>query len=390
MANQPPPSSQKAGERPIEFVLDDQATGRPTETVSLVIRPEDFTRAEPSRLTTQQTLGGAWVDNFGPGLANIVISGITGWRRSNDGRDGLENFQRLNDVVFRQWHRRREEAIEAGIDPAGVKLIYADSLDRFAWEVAPVNFSLKRNKNRPLLLQYQINLIVISQSVSQHQYLRDPDHTEEESRDLGLDSLQQTLLNLNNWSEEVADMVVGVLGTPVSAFLDVTKDTLDTVQTVVSGITGVVDNVVGAFLSIAADLMAAARNIFWSTTQMAGLPDYTKFRCQQVAAAYNNAFCLLKNAFEARRFFPDYGWLYGASTCSSTTFGSPLAPFRNSNPFERLTPITGTQTYISVDQGADTSISAMGNADPALFPPSAGTLANNVRRIASGVTLREQ
>lgn len=384
--NLPPPSSQKAGERPIEFVLDDQVAGT-VDTASLVIRPEDLTRSEPSRLTAQQTLGGAWVDNFGPGLANITISGHTGWRRSSDGRDGIEAFQRLNQIGFTQWHRRRDSAIAAGENPDDVKLVFADSLDRFAWVVAPGNFTLKRNKNRPLLLQYQISLIVVDQNISQARFLKEPQPDADERTELGLDSLADTIRRLTEGADELAGLVRGTLGAASGAFLDVTTDVLSAVETVVGGIQGAVDTVVGAFLATAADLVAAARNIFLTTALIAGLPAYVKFRCQQVAAAYNNAFCLLRNAFRIRRFFPDYSWLYGASTCSSTTFGAPLAPYRHTNPFQRLTPVTGTQSFIRVNNRADRAIQAMATADTALAPPSEATLRTNVRDIAEGVTL---
>ena len=61
------PTSQKAGVRPISFVLVDGNAGT-TVSISLSIRPEDLTRTEPTTATAQRTLGGAWVDNFGPGM----------------------------------------------------------------------------------------------------------------------------------------------------------------------------------------------------------------------------------------------------------------------------------------------------------------------------------
>src|ERR1035437_1247118 len=47
---------------------------------TLTVNPEDLTVTEPSRVAVQQTMGGAWVDSFGPGLRTINISGVTGWR----------------------------------------------------------------------------------------------------------------------------------------------------------------------------------------------------------------------------------------------------------------------------------------------------------------------
>jgi hypothetical protein len=385
MALNQTPSSQKY--RPIEFVLDDQVAGT-VETVSLVIRPEDLTRAEPSRLSAQQTLGGAWVDNFGPGIANITIAGHTGWRGTSDGAgDGMDRFQKLNRVCFQDWHLRRDNAVKAGEDPDRVKLIFADSLDRFAWVVAPGNFTLKRNKSRPLLLQYQMNLIVLDTKISQAKYIRDDQPSADERTELGLDSLNDAVARLQEWSDEITELFEQYIGAPVREFTAVTSDVLGTVSTVVSGIKGAVDKPVGAFLSTAADLSAAARNIYLTQAQVVGLPYYAKFRAQQVAATYNNAFCLLHNAFRIRKFFPDYSWLYGASTCSSTNGGVPLAPYRHLNAFDVMTPITGTQSYVQVSDAADGAMQNMALADPALAPPSNDVVRASVRDIAAGVTV---
>src|SRR5277367_3573779 len=76
-----PPPSQKVGSAPISFIFIDGSIPAPnTWTLNLVIRPEELTRTDPSRMTVQQTLGGAWADDFGPGLGSINISGTTGWR----------------------------------------------------------------------------------------------------------------------------------------------------------------------------------------------------------------------------------------------------------------------------------------------------------------------
>lgn len=69
------PPSQKAGDRPITFVLE--VDGRIASQVTLALRPEDLSRTDSSSVTVHHTLAGAWADNFGPGLASIQISGTT-------------------------------------------------------------------------------------------------------------------------------------------------------------------------------------------------------------------------------------------------------------------------------------------------------------------------
>ena len=117
------PISQKAGDRPITFgLVDASVPSSQIITLDMVIRPEELTRTDVSRATVQQTLGGGWVDDFGPGLATINISGTTGWRmnaaaQGNAAIDGVDQFAKLKTQTFTGWHKRRNDAVKAGKDP---------------------------------------------------------------------------------------------------------------------------------------------------------------------------------------------------------------------------------------------------------------------------------
>jgi len=156
-----PPTSQKAGFRPISFLLSNGVTGTLT-SIDLLIRPEELTRSAPSRLSATQTFGGAWVDNFGPGLVGINIAGHTGWRGGLFA-DGFELFQELKTTVFDQWHSQRAAAVAAGQDPAQIQLIFSDALDANVDIVVPNVFTLRRNRTRPLLMMYQIGMTVVGE-----------------------------------------------------------------------------------------------------------------------------------------------------------------------------------------------------------------------------------
>jgi hypothetical protein len=137
--------------------------------VTLKVRPEDLTRTEPSRVSVHQTLGrvvNGWADNFGEGLPSVTIAGTTGWRTSAaSGEDGAQAFETLNRLVVHEYHEAKQAAIDSGMDPATVKLLFVDMLDGFTWNVAPMNFVLRRSKSRPLLFQYNIVLQAISTDI---------------------------------------------------------------------------------------------------------------------------------------------------------------------------------------------------------------------------------
>lgn len=154
------PPSQK--NRRITF---DLSGGGAAGTVDMVIRPEELTRVEPSRLSVQQTLAGAWADAFDRGVATIRISGHTGWHgaaaSTGGGLSGEAQFQTLRTTAFQGWHDARGALVAAGQDPAAVEMVFIDELDRFSALVAPKVFTLRRSKTRPLLMMYVIELLVL-------------------------------------------------------------------------------------------------------------------------------------------------------------------------------------------------------------------------------------
>lgn len=151
-----PPPNQRF--RPVGFRL---TGGGPTATATFTLRPEELTRSEPSQATIQNTLGGAWADSWDRGIQTIRISGTTGWREVGGG-GGEAAFQNLRDTSFVAWHARRAALIAAGSDPNAVELVFSDALDGFAVLVMPVNFTLRRSKQRPLLQMYSIELKVLA------------------------------------------------------------------------------------------------------------------------------------------------------------------------------------------------------------------------------------
>lgn len=338
------PTSQKAGVRPISFLLQDLSNGNDLTSVPLVIRPGDLTRVQPSRATVQQTLGGAWLDNFGPGVSQVNISGHTGWR-GGMAEDGMAAFKKLNNTVFAAWHEKRRLAIEAGRDPEQVQLIFADLLDDFVYVVAPMAFTLRRNKQSPLLMQYQISMLVLSEDlVGLKESLRPPatlpnvDIAVPEA----LKMLRGILGKIRGWAQDIAGFIDGTIGAAVKSFMDLTADVLAVTVETIESLKGSAETVFRALISVASDLTQAGRNIMATIASVQSLSTFAKSRMMEVGAAFSYAFCLLSNAFRGQKQFPDYSAWYGASNCSALSGGRPMSPLRFENPFYRLSPSTPT------------------------------------------------
>lgn len=375
-------SNQKADVCPISFVLHNQATGETPVTVTLAIRPEDLNRKEPSRLAITQTLGGAWADNFGPGVGSLTITGHTGWGQG--GRpNGQEHFERARDLVYVQWHAQRERARLSGLDPDLVKLIFADGLNKFEWVVAPVRFELKRNRSRPLLAQYAIELdwlgdLSPSDSAS-------PLVLDGQQGSLGMDSIGESIKVLGGFRTSGIGALLGDLRVPFEALVTLTGDVLQKVQGITNGVIAPISSASAQLIAIAGDLSMAGANATHTVQAVLVLPDRAKAHLSRVSSAYANAFCVIRNIFKTRQFLPDYDDLYGASLCSSTAGGRPISRYNTESPFPALFPAEAAAA--SRSSSASQSLARLRSLDPVLSPISASQLASDMAAISAGVVL---
>lgn len=374
------PSSQKAQDRPIAFTLHDEARNTPPQIFPLIIRPEDLTRNEPSRLSVQQTLGGAWADEWGVGVASVSLSGTTGWRGAGEGKDGFWQFQELHKTVFKRYHELRAEVAAAGLDPAKVKLIFSDGLDDFTWNVAPQNFVLKRNRTRPLLSQYQIQLV---KKGDQKQGSKGSFG----KLDVGLLSLDSSIRAINEFAGSIRGQVASALGPTkagVEALARKSASALENVQRLAkAGIDGVI-TVAAPVMEIAQALTKAASNVLRMAATAQGIPSSVRVIFMRVAGEFTNAYCLLRNVFRSRGMLPTYNGLYGASYCSSTAGGSPMSPYVGENVFPMLFPATASP--VSMTANAEKALGELAGVDP-IKPPPPTAIGGLLSAVDVGVTI---
>jgi hypothetical protein len=387
------PQSQKADKRPISFVLHDTSKGAAPVEVGLVIRPEDLTRTDTSRLNTVQTLGGAWIDNFGPGIPVVQLAGHTGWG-AGDRPDGLAEFQKLHDAVFKQWHALRAEAVKSGLDPDKVKLIFADGLDDFTWVVAPQNFILKRNRSRPLLAQYQINLSWVSDDVAETIEALNAAKANALFDSLfggggkanALSSLAASVEKIKSFASDLKGKIGAFLGpiqTSVNKVVGLTATVLSTVQDVLGSVKSVSAELTNGLVGIATSLSRAAANTINTIHAITSLPMQIKAQFQRAGAAFENVFCLLSNGLRSRKTLQTYDDLYGASLCSSTAGGRPISAYDTENPFPVLLPVNNP--LVSVSSTAKMGLTRLLTTDPVLAPLSSNDLGAALSAVGDGI-----
>lgn len=119
-------------------------------------RPEKIQYTHPGRGNIIQTFDGGFVDDFGEGLTDIIISGTTGWNSGS--LPGEARFYALRDMVVINYHNMRKAKADAGLPIDTVKMYWGDTLNLLAYEVYPVSFTANKDNHRPLLYQYTIRL----------------------------------------------------------------------------------------------------------------------------------------------------------------------------------------------------------------------------------------
>lgn len=117
---------------------------------TLLLNPEDQSVQEPSKSSVTQTLGGAYVVDFGRGLPQVTMNGITGYkaRENDDGivRDGYTEYVHFRDEIYRKFITEN--------DPA-YSMRWYNWEDEEYYEIQPTLFRLQRNKQQPLLYRYE-------------------------------------------------------------------------------------------------------------------------------------------------------------------------------------------------------------------------------------------
>lgn len=386
MANLAAPSSQSAAVRPISFMLVDPTTPpvlSQATSITLSIRPEDLTRTDPSRISVHQTLAGAWMDNFGPGIPTIVISGHTGWRRTQEGTqtpDGIQRWLDFRALVYDNWHARKQNAIKAGRDPDQVQLIFADQLDNITCVVAPNPLVLRRNRARPLLYQYQLSMVVLDDNVNPPSLPVTTQSTADQQA-AALASMSISTARLTAYEASLQTAVPPSLVSQILAFVGAAIGVYNQVSSAIVSINVAVNSV----LSVAHLVAQVGMNTF-RTLAAATTDTFNKALLMETASEFSNLFCVVVNAVNQQIYYQDYSTLYGSSNCSSTNGGDAPSVYWDSNPFLDVAPALPPPPT-SVSAPALAAMQAIAANDPVLSPFNAAQLASYLTAINAGLTV---
>lgn len=130
--------------------------GASTKRHTLLVNPEDMSQSEPARVNVMQTLGGAYVDDFGAGLTQVTISGTTGYKAQFNTDfeylDGYHEFVNFRKDIYRDFITTN--------DPK-MTMTWYNWEDEEYYNIQPLSFRLQRNARQPLLYRYEFQFICL-------------------------------------------------------------------------------------------------------------------------------------------------------------------------------------------------------------------------------------
>jgi hypothetical protein len=333
-------------------------------------------------VTVQQTIGGAFVDDFGAGLTQINISGNTGWRGFS-GIDGMTFFQQLRAASFTNWHIARNNAVIKGKNPDLVQLIFTDALNSTLDLVIPTNFTLRRSRSRPLLCMYQISMIGLGDV--------DPPSSGSGGwlsglvQALGLQSVVSAIKQIVSAVKSAVNFVESDIIGPITSFMNMACSIFNEAVAIVETPAALVSLVTGTAQSIA----QCGFNMFTTLGSVESNAANVTGSLMQVQAAFSDIACAFSNAIAQTQTYPVYTGLYGASNCSSTVPGSsPQSQYtlNGTNPFYDVMG-TNMPPPIQVSQAAQQAINTILYTDPVLAPLTPAQLATLATTITNGISV---
>jgi len=353
------------------------------------IKPEELTRNEPSRVSPVNTLGGAWIDSFGRGLATITITGNTGWRNRSGQGDGIAQFTKLRDDFIHYWHYLREQRINAGLDPSVIRLIFIDPLNgSYVADVVPTNFVLRRSKSQPLLLMYNISMTAVNdKAVNPYPYLMEPVIPVNDPEE-AVKSMNKSVADISELQKSLGRSLgeIGEFGKDAHKWTD---ETFGPVMNIAKGViqtandTKSVINAAGqAAVDLAADLSAVGSQAWAAVAAVTSIPNSIKSEVMRVKGAMSNLSCILTNGYKAANLAQDYSSWYGASNCSSTLGGSAIN-LSTLNPFDN-------QNFIPIvqkNEAASAAIASCKRPDDLTLAPDINAIGILLKTIADGCSV---
>ena len=130
------------------------------KTIQFRINPQNYQFNEPQRITSIKTQTDLVVEQYGPDVPTITISGNTGYFQDENGLTGAQRFNELRDMILQY-----QSSTIDGAYPATDLYFYNYTDDQsYTVSIAQGGYQDTRSVDTPLLYNYSIAMIVLQGS----------------------------------------------------------------------------------------------------------------------------------------------------------------------------------------------------------------------------------
>lgn len=120
------------------------------------INPEQYEIKSQNRMNLTYTKAGAFIDVFGEGVKEIILTGTTGFKgNTDDNNHGYEKIVALKKLIENNFVDIEDGKVITDF------LLFYNHTDGEAYVTVPVRFSISRNVNQPLMYKYDLLLYAI-------------------------------------------------------------------------------------------------------------------------------------------------------------------------------------------------------------------------------------
>lgn len=129
-------------------------------TVDFAVNPQEYQYSRPQRASTYKTQNTNVIQQFGPDLGVITISGNTGWRKDGTNQTGEERFNNLFTLL-----QHYQNDTQNGAQPS-TELSFNNYTDGkyYTVTIAKEGIQYERTVDNPLLFNFVIAFIVVKGS----------------------------------------------------------------------------------------------------------------------------------------------------------------------------------------------------------------------------------
>jgi len=355
----------------------------------LNINPETITYDSPSRTLVHRTEGGIYADDYGLGITTLSLSGITGWhaKRDIDGkyRDGFQAYKRIYKDIYLQFKKLSEEAKKSGkvakgfkVNGAHIKIVDELNDKTIRCIFGKRGYTLNRSKTRPLLFQYDMDLVIIWDADWE-----DTDRPKEYSTTLSeeqtaaltnrLDKTKQTIAQLQAQQKPFLSRhpKFAAFVNKLDSLTTMAQNVVTSANKKISTANNVV-GMVGARIGAIADTMERMGSLIYKAQSFVGnLEAQTVGQVNRIIEEYNAIRCAV-GALSFSDFMPNIKLMDGNMGCSSTLGVGSSKYSTLSNTFSTIYGDGNDrlQNSVSLTEQAQAAVLVQANADLALEDPA--------------------